>query len=346
MGLLGSLLGRFRTSRSAVPRSAPEQDGRESQVELVAAMAQRMVDVVNESMQIANGSKNVETRRSRIRVARDRLADLQKLDSDYSFLALTNLADVERSIVALERETDEMAPALQPSPTLAVLGNPDALHPHEVTPDHPLASLFVGMKFSATLNVKTPLRLLQRDGQVVPLGAPLAADFDRSMGHWFPVPKRDTMEEVFPGISAKIDAASKRASTAGPVKAAEYLPFLIAVREAVEDPSDGISARMTRLHEACALPAFSRFVAAEGGAGRMCDRFFPPVLSLLSGLPGTSRQALAKLGISSIAKLRGAADSALLAIKGIGPGKLAAIRAFCASYEGDPDAERAVDLVF
>lgn len=110
MGLLDSLLGRFRTSRSAVPGSAPELDGGESQIELVAAMAQRMVDVVNESMQIANGSKNVETRRSRIRVARDQVADLQKLDSDYSFLALTNLADVERSIAELERETEEMAP--------------------------------------------------------------------------------------------------------------------------------------------------------------------------------------------------------------------------------------------
>ena len=107
MGLLDSLLGRFRASRSAASHS--DLAGKESKVELVAAMAQRMVDVVNESMQIANGSKNVETRRSRIEVARDRLADLQQMARDHPFLALTSLPAVERSIAELERETNEMA---------------------------------------------------------------------------------------------------------------------------------------------------------------------------------------------------------------------------------------------
>jgi hypothetical protein len=345
MGLFDSFFGRGRTSRDAMPHPAPEPIGSESQVDVVAAMAQRIVDVINESMQIANVSKNVETRRSRIGVARDRLADLQKMASDYPFLALTNLADVERSIAELERETAEMAPAVHRSPTFAVLGDPNALHPHEVTPSHPMADLFVGMEFSATLNIATPLRLLRRDGHVVPLGTPLAHDFDRSMGHWFPLPKRTALEEAFPGISADIDATSMRASSAGPVKTSDYLPFLIAVREAVEDPRGGTSGRMARLHEACAPAAFTRFVAAEHGVARMCDRYFPPVLSLIGGLPSVSRQALVMLGITTVAKLRNAADGTLLTLKGVGPSRVAALREFCASYEGDPNAERAVDLV-
>lgn len=325
--------------------SQPERPAyTEQDVQMLGAMAQRMADAINESMQIANQSKNVETRRSRIRVARDRLADLQKMASEHPFLALTNLVDVERSIAELERETHEMAPDLQPSPTLAVLGDPDALHPHEVTPDHPLAGSFDGMRFSATFNIRTPLRLLRRDGQVVPLGTRLADDFDRSMGHWFPKPK--SLDDLLgtTGLDEMAEDRSRRASSAGPVKPSEYLPFLIAVREAVEDPSDGTSGRMARLHKTCARPAFVRFVAAEGGAGRMSDRFFPPVLSLIGGLPSGSRDCLRDMHLNTVAKLNAASDATLLAVKGVGPSNLAAIRAFCADFRGDVLAERTVDV--
>ena len=431
MGLLDSLLGRFRTSRSAVPGSAPELDGGESQVELVAAMAQRMVDVVNESMQIANGSKNVETRRSRIRVARDRLADLQKLDSDYSFLALTNLADVERSIAELERETEEMAPtrrraapksgasstvmasagqrragmhgllpanfdvtcdcgrefgvplsdlegdfacpgcgkigrftaeqvaaihavakgaddkvlgslgALMDRPQSETwkIGNPGARHPYAIGTDHPASRYCAGMRFSATFQTRTPLRILRRHGQVLPIGADLPDDFEPWMGMWVPQAKSSAMREA---AGEKCDR--EIASSAGPVKPSEYLPFLVAVREAVENEAASISDRMAGLQAVCFRPAFGRFVAAEHSAAAMCDRYFPPILSLIRGLPMTSKQALEGLGIRTVRALRRMSDGELLAIKGIGPGKLVAIREFCAVYEGDPDAERCVQL--
>lgn len=75
---------------------------------MIAAMAQRMVDVVNESIQIAGHSQNIETRRSRVQVARERIAQLQKLAADYPFLKIERLADVERDLGKIELATDQM----------------------------------------------------------------------------------------------------------------------------------------------------------------------------------------------------------------------------------------------
>lgn len=75
---------------------------------MIAAMGQRMVGVVNESMRIAHDSKNIETRRSRIRVARERLAQLQELAGQYPFLKVQQLAEVERDLGKIEAVTDQM----------------------------------------------------------------------------------------------------------------------------------------------------------------------------------------------------------------------------------------------
>jgi hypothetical protein len=45
-----------------------------------------------------------------------------------------------------------------------------------------------------------------------------------------------------------------------------------------------------------------------------------------------------------VAALRLADDTTLMGVKGIGPTKLAAIRQFCAAFEGDPQAERLIEL--
>jgi hypothetical protein len=222
------------------------------------------------------------------------------------------------------------------------IGNPGARHPYEVTSDHPAARFIGAMPFCATFQTRTPLRILRRHGQVLPLGTTLPDDFDPWMGIWVPKPK------TFGEIGIDIDEPELEqvvASPAGPVIAAEYLPFLMAVREAVEDTAGGTEARMERLRAVCGTAHFARYVAAEGGPDALCDRFFPPVLSLISGLPSASRAALRQLGLSSVQALRHTPDSELLAVCGIGPSKLKAIREFCGGYSDDPEAERRVDLV-
>ena len=221
------------------------------------------------------------------------------------------------------------------------IGNSTARHPYEVEPNHPAANVIGGMEFCATFQVRTPLRILQRHGQLVPLGSTLADDFEPWMGIWIAKPK--SWREL--GIDAE-EIQQLVASPAGLVTATEYLPFLLAARRAVEASAGGTAGRIARLQTVCERPKFARYVAAEGGPAKLCDRFFPPILSLIPGLPSGSQQELGKLHYVTVAALRGASDEALRAVQGIGPGKLKAIREFCAKYIGDTEAERAVDLVF
>ena len=162
------------------------------------------------------------------------------------------------------------------------IGNPGARHPYEVGPDHPVADVLGGMVFHATLQTRTPLRVLRRHGQVLPLGSPLPDDFELWMGMWVPKPK--SWREL--GIDADELPETDAASDAGPVMPSEYLPFLIAVREAIEDETGGTAARIKRLDDVCSRPEFTRFVAALRGAGFLRDCFFPTVLSVIPGSPG------------------------------------------------------------
>ena len=221
------------------------------------------------------------------------------------------------------------------------IGTPGAQHPYEVEPTHPAAKYLAGMSFCATFQVRTPLRILKRHGKALPLGSELPNDFDPWMGVWIPKPR------VFRELGIDLDEPdwdSTVASPAGPVKPSEYLPFLIAVRQAVEDTSGGLDGRLARLEAVSARPEFSRFVAAEGGVAWLSNRLFPPFLSSIPGLPSNSRAELLKMGLATAGALRAAPDHLLLTVKGVGPTKLEAIRERCAEYRGDPDAERLIDL--
>ena len=220
------------------------------------------------------------------------------------------------------------------------IGNPEARHPYEVKPDHPAARYLAGMRFCATFQVRTPLRILKRHGQMLPLGVELPYDFERWMGIW--VPESNFWADL--GIEADEIPESEVASQVGPVKPSEYLPFLIAVREAVEDSTGGIGRRLARLEAVSSRLEFSRFVHAEGGATAMADRLFPSFLSSIPGLPSTSRATLNYLGLSTAATLRAAPDCELLEVTGIGHAKLKTIREFCSDYCGDPEAERLMNL--
>lgn len=220
------------------------------------------------------------------------------------------------------------------------IGVPTARHPYEVEPNDPAADIIGAMEFCATFQVRTPLRILQRHGQLLPLGSTLSDDFESWMGIWTAKPK--SWREL--GINAD-EMEHRVASPAGPVTAVEYLPFLLAVRRAVEATAGGTEGRIARLRAVCDRSKFARYVAAEGGTSKLCDRFFPPVLSLIPGLPSGSQDELRKLRFLTVADLRGASDDVLRAVKGIGPGKLKAIRKFCAEFTGDQEAERAVNLV-
>jgi len=85
-------------------KSKPANGYSNNDINAVTISANRLVEVINESLTISNESNNPETKVSRLGVAKDKLSDIKKLSKKYSFLTLTSLEDVESSIAELESE--------------------------------------------------------------------------------------------------------------------------------------------------------------------------------------------------------------------------------------------------
>ena len=75
-------------------------------VEAIAASAESMVRVVNESMKIAASTGNPETKESRVRVATQNLERLKTMRQTYPFLTLKDLAAVEADLARLKLESE------------------------------------------------------------------------------------------------------------------------------------------------------------------------------------------------------------------------------------------------
>ena len=90
-----------RLSRVAQPMTGTHS---ERDIEAVAEVARRVVEVVNESIKLANESTNPETKVSRLGVAKQKLTELKQLGSDYPFLTLASVNEVEQDIARLELE--------------------------------------------------------------------------------------------------------------------------------------------------------------------------------------------------------------------------------------------------
>lgn len=224
------------------------------------------------------------------------------------------------------------------------IGDQSTKHPYQVFADSPNADIIVGMCFVATMQLRTPLRILQRHGQVLPLGSDLPDDFEQWMGVW--LPKTKTFQELTGGrIKDKLGSEyeTTNASAIGPVKPSEYLPFLMAIREVVEDQSLSTVQKSVGIEAVCRRREFREFAERHGGADEIFGYFCPTILSVIPGLTASSREALTEMGIRSVGAIRRSSDKTLSSLKGLGPAKIARIRAFCDAYKGDPDAERLME---
>ena len=85
-------------------KSKPSNSYSSNDIDVVTSSAQRLMEVINESLTIANESSNPETKISRLNVAKNKLSEIKKLSEQYSFLTLTSLNEVESSIAQLENE--------------------------------------------------------------------------------------------------------------------------------------------------------------------------------------------------------------------------------------------------
>lgn len=194
-----------------------------------------------------------------------------------------------------------------------------------------------GLEFAATLQLRTPLRVLRRHGEQ---HTDLSKDPDpiaREMweGIWLPLTK--TFREL--GLDVDEFPDGTFASDAGQVKADEYLPFLIAVREIVE-LHEPIDSRVAKLRNMLQNERWRHFVDANGGIEAIADHFFPRFVSTIPKIGSAVAEELFRRGLATPDAIAAAGDEDLASIKGVGPAKLAAIRSYCASQLHDRSVDR------
>jgi tetratricopeptide (TPR) repeat protein len=97
MGFLSRLFKGEKADRSILNSDA-------QYVQVTTACGERLIEIINESLHLANDSKNVDTKVSRLDVAKDKLAELKDLVSENSFLKITGLEKFEVCVKELESE--------------------------------------------------------------------------------------------------------------------------------------------------------------------------------------------------------------------------------------------------
>lgn len=303
--------------------------------------------VINESLHISNTSNIPSTKLSRLLVARQKLDELKNILADWPKIQIVNLDDVERTIAELKDEftqagyyaTDHLV-SKPPVQVAFKSGDIGSTAPAQVANAFGGGDVMVGYDFHATHQLRIPLRVLGRHGEahrdMHGLAPTIAmAPFE---GNWLPVTR--TFREL--GIDMDEWPEWNIASDIGPILSSEYLPFLLAVRSIVEGPGTPTGRRDQLINE-LERQIWDNMRARSGGSNTVADRFFPPFISMISGLSSHTVSSLKAMGLTTPRTLRQATDADLLSIKGVGPAKLRKIRSAC-SESLDPD-EELVDLV-
>lgn len=189
-----------------------------------------------------------------------------------------------------------------------------------------------GYRFSATLQPTVPLKYLRRHGEIVSQVPEHEKGTDNAFYIWLPV-----IKSQFSFLSE----GRTMSSSVGPIDpdGGEFLPFLIALREIVERPRDlnitDYEDALVRVDEILSLSSSSLANASDYLQKLFHssqEELFPLVLAsfnapCFTGLSLVHLEQLASQGFTSVAGMIGAPDEVLLSLKGIGPSRLAKIRA-------------------
>lgn len=197
----------------------------------------------------------------------------------------------------------------------------------------PNRDVLSGATFCATMQLRTPLRILKRhneefNGTGPPPAIPGCGWDD---GIW--VPKTKTFKEL--GIDLPEFDDGMMASDIGevPLDGGDYLKFLLAVREIVEKEG-AISCRLKDLNAELGGERWKSFVRKHGGKRAIAAHFFPRFIDTIPGLNKEAVSMLLKMRLDTPNAIAKSADEKLLSVKGIGPAKLLKIKSFCESTPG------------
>jgi hypothetical protein len=187
------------------------------------------------------------------------------------------------------------------------------------------SDIISGYRFCATMQLRTPLRVLLRHGELHHGLDREPPQIAREMWEGIWIPELRSWREL--GIDLKEIPLGTMASDIGPVPAdgGEYLQFLIAVRTVAEG-GGSIESRRAAVAEIMADPAWRKIVLVHGGQTAALDRLFPPFVLAVSRMSTKVATALISAGFGSPASLASASDDELLAVTGVGPAIVGNIR--------------------
>ncbi|TBV69763.1 helix-hairpin-helix domain-containing protein [Pseudoxanthomonas winnipegensis] len=192
-----------------------------------------------------------------------------------------------------------------------------------------------GWRYCATLQLRTPLVVLKEHGRFAPLapGGPPQLSPDMWHGIWMPV-LRDPLFDVFDNtMSSDVGQI--------PVDGGDYLTFLLTLRTITEGgmPIKGKEAALRGLVKETGPKGtpYAKFHKVTA----LVDQVLPRSITLLP-VARPAQAGLLDAGLTTLAKVEKASDKELLAIKGLGPKGVKAIREFLASTTADKHATRVV----
>jgi hypothetical protein len=284
-----------------------------SDVKLIGETAQRIVQIINESLQIANTTKINETKISHVRLARQKLIELKEYANKYPFIEIDKLHEVESNIREFEVEIESYNNIIISSE------NDNTYYQNQ--------DIFKGLIFKATLQIRTPLSVLIHHGETFS-GPPSKAPRYGTDGVWSPVTK--TFREL--GIDIDEISEGTEASEVGPVRASEYIPFLIDFRKIVE-AQESIDVKIVNIKKLCRgnkqyqiyFRMLNKFYKYKGD---FPASFFYNQFIVIPGIGAKSAKALFEAGIKTFDDLKNADDKALLAVPGIGQAALKEIKGY------------------
>ena len=217
------------------------------------------MELINESIQISNNSTNPETKVSRLELARAKLDSLELLSVQHPFIKLQRLDGVRKTIADLAKEYSEAR-------YYAKTDSSCRDYQQDVWKNIgiPVGNIAKGWKFGATIQLRTPLRVLARHGEIHDgLSDPPAIAREQWEGYWLPLLK--SFKEL--GIDLPdMKLAHTQASDIGPIPldGGEYLKFLIKIRTIVEADSS-VEVRRSLLREELRKPEWNEFCTKLGG---------------------------------------------------------------------------------
>lgn len=195
--------------------------------------------------------------------------------------------------------------------------------------------VIVGLRFVATMQLRTPLRVLRRHGEMHSKRnePPPHICHESWEGIWIPETRLST------------HIPSSMASQIGPIPSdgGDYLPFLLQVREVLEC-YDTIEERLSKLKVLAKSPEWRNHPGFRNGIDEIANRFFPLFLSSIPHLSAVSIEELRRLCLNTPNRLAAASDENLLEVKGIGKVILKNIRKRCEEVTENRDKDR-LDVV-